>query len=173
VARFPAVQTRQGIAGSKNRIECERSPRFSDPATCALEERRPRHPSSSFKRWEWSAPFPNNKREERQNRRASGTSAGEELDSDGCLDPEWSRFLPVTGDSIACRSAANKRDHPSPSAFAPLRLCGFGRVGGICVICVICGQDWVGGWLCVSATLRFYFISIGVRVLPTFWANRL
>jgi hypothetical protein len=48
----------------------------------ALEERKPRHLSFSFNRWEWEAPLPRYEKEERQNRCAMGTSAGEKTGDD-------------------------------------------------------------------------------------------
>ena len=70
-------------------------------------------------------PLPKIDREERQNRRALGTSAGEKTGGDGCLHPESSGFSPVTDDPIACRSAGKKRKRPSNSVTASLRLCAF------------------------------------------------
>jgi hypothetical protein len=63
----------------------------------ALSERRPRHLSSSFNEWKAHTPRYNNT-EERQNRRATGASAGEKTGGDGCLHPESSGFSPATGD---------------------------------------------------------------------------
>jgi hypothetical protein len=126
LARFPAVQARPGIAGSENRVECERSPRFSGPATCALEERRPRHLFSLLNGWGKHAPSPKHEREERQNRRASGTAAGENpANNEGWLS-EMVGFSPATGDPIACRSAGIPRptslaQQETLCASAPLR----------------------------------------------------
>ena len=64
----------------------------------AFGERRPRHFSSSFTRWEGCTSPTTRKRKERQNRRAQGTSAVEKTDSDGCLRPESSVFSTATGD---------------------------------------------------------------------------
>ncbi len=62
--------------------------------------------------------------EERQNRRANGTSAGEKTGSDERSRSELTGFSPVTGDLlIACRFAGNQRNHVSCSATASLRLC--------------------------------------------------
>lgn len=60
------------------------------------------------------------KEEEKQNGRASGTSAGEKLGGNGCLHPESSGFSPETGDHpIACRSATKKRKQITSSATTP------------------------------------------------------
>jgi len=66
--------------------------------TCALEERRSRHSSSSFNRCEGLAPAPKYEREERQNRRAPGTSAGEKRCDDKRSRSEIASFSPATGD---------------------------------------------------------------------------
>ena len=87
-----------GVAGPGNRLKSELSCRLPGPATCALEERKPRHLSSSFNRWEGCTSPTTRKRKERQNRRAQGTSAVEKTDSDGCLRPESSVFSTATGD---------------------------------------------------------------------------
>ena len=120
-----------GTAGSVNHLESELSCWFPDPVVCALEERRSRHSSLTFNRWEGHAPSPNN--EKRQNRRAPSTSAGEKPDGDGCLDPEASGFSPATGDPIAYRSANKKRKRPTESvttSWRTWRLGGSKRVGG-------------------------------------------
>jgi hypothetical protein len=145
-----------GITGSGNRLESELSCRFPDPVVCALAERRSRHFSSSFNGWVRHAPSPKHAREERQNRRAKGALAGEKTGDDGCLYPESSGFSPAAGDhSIACRSAANKRDRLSRSAFASLRLCVFAPLRSLRFVV---GRvdlrylrdlraNWVGGWI--------------------------
>jgi len=46
-----------GTTGSGNRFDSELSCRFPDPVACALEERRPRHPSSSFNSLERLTPL--------------------------------------------------------------------------------------------------------------------
>jgi len=121
----------QGTTGSGNRFESKLSCRFPDPVVYALAERRSRHFSSSSNCWEGHALLPNNEREERQNRRATGASVGEKTGSDGCLHPERSGFSPATGDRpIACRSAVNKRNHLTGSVIAPLRLCASARAEG-------------------------------------------
>jgi len=94
---IPVVIGRPGTTGSGNRFESELSCRFPDPVACALEERRPRLFSSPFIGWKALTLHYNNI-EERQNRRAFGTSAGEKTDSDGCLHLESSVFSPATGD---------------------------------------------------------------------------
>ena len=97
-------------------------------------------------------PF-NTKKEERQNRRASGTAAGEKTVSEESSLSEAAGFSPVTGDSIACHSVGKKRIRVSCSAIAPLRLCVFaplryfGRAGGLresFVSSCLCGCE-VGG----------------------------
>jgi hypothetical protein len=51
-------------------------------------------------------------KQERQNRRAKGTSAGEKRSDDESSLSEFASFSPAAGDhSIACRSAAKKRKH--------------------------------------------------------------
>jgi len=92
----------------------------------ALRERRPRQSSSSFNSWEVHI-SPTYRRQERQNRRASGTSAGEKTGCDERSRSEQTDFSPATGKhQIACRSASNMRKHISGSASAPL-------CGGLCV----------------------------------------
>jgi hypothetical protein len=126
----------------------------------ALQKRKPRHISSLFNRWERHAPSLINKGEERQNRRALGTSAGEKTGDDGCLYPESSGFSPAAGDSIACRSAAKKRDRVSCSATAPLRLCVFaGWRGGWALRSLRFLGGWVALRLCGSAPLRSFWCS--------------
>jgi hypothetical protein len=126
-----------GTTGPGNRLESELSCRFPGPVACALEERRPRHFSSSFKWWVRHVFLPTH-RKERQNRRATGTSAGEKTGGDEHSRSEQTGFSPAAGDlQIACRSAVNERDHFQPQrpplcVFAPLRG---GWTGGLCVLC--------------------------------------
>jgi len=139
-----------GVTGPRNRLESELSCRFRGPATCALEERRSRHFSSSFNNWVGHAPSPKYGSEERQNRRAPGTSVGEKTGGDECSRSEQAGFSPATGDLlVACRSAGKKRKHPTDSVTAPLRLCVFAPL-----------RSSLGGWaalrLCGSAPLRFF-----------------
>ena len=90
----------------------------------ALDERRPRHLSSSFNGWKAHTPHYNNT-EERQNRRAFGTASGEKTGSDECSRSGLTGFSPATDDLlIACRSAGKKRKRLTDSAATPLRLCG-------------------------------------------------
>ena len=89
----------------------------------ALSERRPRRFSIPFYSWGMYTSLPI-REEERQNRRAFGTSAGEKTESYGCLYPEPMGFSSGTGDRlIACRSVSNNRNHLSGSATITLRLC--------------------------------------------------
>ena len=116
------------------------------PALC---ERWPRHPSTSFNRWEVHT-SQTHKREERQNRRASGTAAGVKAGCDERWRSEQTVFSPVTGDhQIACRSAVGLQHHVSSSASLPLRLCvsAFFFASGSSSICVICGLSG-SRWLC-------------------------
>ena len=93
----------------------------------ALRERKPRHFSSSFNSWERHALLPNNEREERQNRRAKGASAGEKWDVDGRLRPEAALFSPATGDQGSpvvpppISGTAFQVQQPLLCVFAPLR----------------------------------------------------
>jgi len=65
----------------------------------ALEKRKPRHLSSSFMRWDGYTPLPKkNGREQRQNRRAPGTAAGEKAGCDERSCSEQTDFSPGTGD---------------------------------------------------------------------------
>ena len=171
----PAVE-RPGTAGADNRVECERSPRFSAPATCALEERRPRHFSSIFNSQNGHSSPTKKKEEERQNRCAKGTSAGEKAGFDERSGSEKTDFSPATGDPIACRSAITERNPAPSSVIAPLRLCVFagwlagwalrssrflGRAGpeGPAYRCSQ-KTGWVGALrLCGSAPLRFSWCS--------------
>ncbi len=119
------------------------------PVLC---ERRPRRFSFLFNSWEKYTSLPVREKV-RQNRRASGASTGEKTESDGCSHPERTGFLPVTGDhSIAGRSAVNKRDHISHSAFAPLRLCDFASLRSFL-------GERTALRFCVSASLRFSWCS--------------
>jgi hypothetical protein len=122
----------------------------------ALLERRPRQFSSSFNTWEWPTPSPLFEKGERQNRRAPSASAGEKAGGDGCSHPEASGLSPATGDSDRLSFCLQEAEAPyrvSHSTSAPLRLCvggcrggsAFFRAGGICVICVICGQTGRAG----------------------------
>jgi len=152
VARYSAVQRRPGIAGSGIRSENKLSNRIPGPATCALGERRPRHLSSLFNKWEGCTSPNTHEREERQNRRAVGTATGENPANDECSLSEVAGFSPVTGDPIACRSANTERNLVANSASAPLRLCDFASL-----------RSFLGGWvalrLCGSATLRSFWCS--------------
>ena len=119
----------------------------------AFRERKPRHLSSSFNRWESHAPFPRYERGERQNRRAFGTAADENPANDTSSLLEAAGFSSVTGDPIACRSAFNKRYHASDSAFASLRLCVF--------------AGWAVGWALRS--LRFLGGRAALRLCVSLW----
>jgi len=94
----------------------------------AFLERKPRHPSSSFNRWEGHPSLPT-REEVRQNRRANSTSAGEKNGCDERLRSEQTDFSPVTGDPIACRSGESPRSHDANSAITPWCLGGC-DVGG-------------------------------------------
>jgi hypothetical protein len=155
-----------GATGPGNRHESSLSRRFSGPVACALEERRPRHFSSSLNSLEGHAPPSQYEREERQNRRAMGTSAGEKAGGDGCSHPESSVFSPAAGDlQIACRSAFNKRKRFSNLASASLRLCAFASLRSLSGGRVDLRDLWanLGGWVAlrlrVSAPLRFSWRS--------------
>ena len=130
----------------------------------ALSKRRPRRFSSPFNSGERHLPHHNNT-EERQNRRATGASAGEKTDSDGCLHPESSGFSPATGDLlIACRSAGNKRNHLSSSATTSLRLCAFAPLRSF-------SDGWVALRLCGSAALRFFSVVPLCVSVPLWFAG--
>jgi hypothetical protein len=124
-----------GTTGPGNRFESKLSCRFPDPVACALEERRSRHLSFPFSSDGMHASPTSYIGEERQNRRASGTSAGEKAGCDERSRLKQTAFSPATGDLlIACRSTVKRRHRLSRSATAPLRLCAFAslryRVGG-------------------------------------------
>jgi len=116
----------------------------------ALSERKPRYFSSSFNCWE-ERTSPSHERKEKQNRRATGTSAGEKRSGDERLRSEFASFSPATGDRpIAGRSALNKWFLLAGSAIAS--LCG--RVGGWpSCLCVFVVATWVGGWICVICVI--------------------
>jgi len=154
VVRCPAVQRRPGIAGSGIRSENELLNRIPGPATCALEERRPRHLPSLFIGWERHAPSPEYEKEERQNRRASGTSAGEKTGCDERSCSEQTGFSPATGDSRSpvilppISETTFQAQHPP--------LCGGGTVGGLRVFVPSClRRGWVGG--SVSSVPLWFF----------------
>jgi hypothetical protein len=133
----------------------------------ALRKRKPRHFSFLFSSDGVHASPTSSAGEERQNRRASGTSAGEKPDHEENSLSEAAGFSPATGDhQIVCRSAANQRDRlsdPASASLRSLRSLRFLGVGGrICVICVICGETGLGG-LYVSAALR---LRVFLGVLP-------
>jgi hypothetical protein len=159
VARLPAVG-RPGTAGNGIRHESLLSERIPLPAAGALRERRSRHLSSLFNRWEGHAPSPINERGERQNRCAYGTAACEKRCDDERSRSEFARFSQATGDPIACRSANTERHRVSSSAITSLRLCVFaGWKGGR----ALRSLRFLGGWaalrLCNSASLRFSWCS--------------
>jgi hypothetical protein len=129
----------------------------------ALQKRRPRHFSSLFNGWVRHAPSTKYGREERQNRRAPGTSVGEKS---ACSERERSSqpvFSPATGDSrspvvLPPISGTAFQAQPPPLRVFVSSCLRLGRAGGSASICVICGLNgWVGALrLCVSATLRFF-----------------
>jgi len=128
----------------------------------ALPERKPRHLSSPFNSWEGHAPSPKYGREERQNRRAPGTSVGEKTGCDERSGSEQAGFSPATGDLlVVCRSAGKKRKRLSNSVTAPLRLCVFAPL-----------RSFSGGWvalrLCGSAPLRF-FLCVPLCASVSLW----
>jgi len=147
------MTARTAVSGIRH--ESSFSARMPDTAACALEERRPRHPSSPFNSREGTT---------RQNRRTPGTSAGEKTDNDGFLHSESSVFSPATGDlHIACRSAESPRFHDTITATAPWCLggcdvggwvdlrylrdlranwAGGGSVSSLCPLC-LCGSSAV------------------------------
>jgi hypothetical protein len=124
----------------------------------ALFKRKPRHLSSSFNKWERHAPSPKHGKEERQNRRATGTSAGEKWGVDGRSRPEASHFSPATGDPrspvvLPPRSGtAFQAQHPP--------LCVGGWVGGLCVFVSSCLRRGRVGGLCVSVPLWLFVCRI-------------
>ena len=137
-----------------------------------LSEHRSRRFFLLFVGWK-RLTLPSYKKEERQNRRANSTSAGEKTGRNGCLHPERSGFSPATGDlPIACRSAVNPRHHHPNSATTSLRFYG---VGGwiwvyLCDLWAIlggsgfaagrlCRDKWEALRLCGSAPLRSFWCS--------------
>ena len=88
--------------------------------------------------------------EERQNRCANGTAAGEKTDSDVLLYPESSGLSPATGDSgspVVLHSGSrttNQAQCPPLRVFVSLCL-RRGWAGASASICVICGLKCVGG----------------------------
>jgi len=147
----PSLSQRRGAETQRRRESCQRLHRTarSRPSN---DGRRPRRFSFLFNSWE-KYTSPPIREKVRQNRRAKGTSAGEKTGRNGCSHPERTGFLPVTGDhSIAGRSAVNKRDHISRSAFAPLRLCAFASLRSFL-------GERTALRFCVSASLRFSWCS--------------
>jgi hypothetical protein len=93
------------------------------PALC---EHRSRRFFLLFVGWK-GLTLPSHKKEERQNRRANDTSAGEKTGRNGCLYPKRSGFSPATGERpVACCSAVNPRHHHPNSATTSLRFYGMG-----------------------------------------------
>jgi len=148
-----------GTTGPGNRFESKLSCRFPDPVVCALEERRPRHLSSSFNGWKAHTPHYNNT-EERQNRRAPGTSAGEKRCDDKRSRSEFASFSPATGDPQSPVVLPPINGTVFQAQHLPLCVCRCvvglrvfvsswlrrGRASGSAFICVICGfSKRVGG----------------------------
>jgi hypothetical protein len=156
-----------GTTGSGNRVESKLSCWFPDPVACALEERRSRHLSFLFSSDGTHASPTPYVGEERQNRRASGTSDGEKVGWGERLRSEQTAFSPATGDHpIACRSAVNQRDRISGSATASLRLCVFASLrsflflGWVRLRRLAASPGQVGALrLCGSAPLRYFWCS--------------
>jgi len=127
----------------------------------ALFERRPRHFSSSFNSWEGRVPHHNTK-EERQNRRARGTSAGEKRCDDERSRSELASFSPATG------------DHRSPVVLPPISGTTFQVQHP--PLCVLCGSITGGRTalrLCGSASLRFLLcVSLCASVSLWFFNRR-
>jgi len=144
-----AVRRRPETAVSGIHVENTISCWIPDTAACASKaQASPIH--FSIKKLVRASRSPKHKRKEWQNRRASGTSAGEKTDSDVCLHPESSGFSPATGyQQIACRSASKKRNRSSASAIAS----SCGRSGGWpwCLGgCDVGGRALCPLWLCAS-----------------------
>ena len=134
----------------------------------ALIKRKPRHFSSSFNSWERHALLPNNEREERQNRRASGTSAGEKAGCDDHSRSEQTVVSPATGDPRSPVDLPPKSAITFQAQHPP--LCVGGRVGGLCAFVSLClRRGWVGALrLCVFAPLRF-FLCVPLCVSVPLW----
>jgi len=133
----------KGSTGSGICLEIKLSCRFPDPVVCALAERRSRHFFSPSNRREGHAPLPTNT-EERQNRRATGTSAGEKWGVDGRSRPEAALFSPATGDHQSPVVLPPRSGTAFQAQRPPLRVGG--RAGGLRVFV----PSWLRrGWLCV------------------------
>jgi len=105
--------------------------------TCALEERRSRHFSLLFNGWERHAPPPNYEKEEWQNRRAPGTSAGEKTGCEQRSRSEQTVFSPVTGDPRSPVVLPTRNGITFQAQWPP--LCVGRYVVGLCV--------FVSSWL--------------------------
>jgi len=113
----------------------------------ALRERRPRQSSSSFNSWEVHI-SPTYRRQERQNRRASGTSAGEKT---GCDERSFGADGLLTGD----RQTPDCLSFCLQYAEAHIGLSVRPFVWAVFVSLCLCGCD-VAGWICVNLRdLRF------------------
>jgi len=125
----------------------------------ALDERRPRHLSSSFNGWKAHTPHYNNT-EERRNRRANSTSAGEKRSDDKRSRSEFASFSPATGDPQSPVVLPPINGTVFQAQHLPLCVCRCvvglrvfvsswlrrGRASGSAFICVICGfSKRVGG----------------------------
>ena len=138
---IPAVIGRPGTTGSGNRFESELSCRLPNPVTCALEERRSRLFSSPFNGWERLTPLPTNT-EERQNRRAKGSSVLPPIS--GTAFQAQPPPLRVGGLRVFVSSCL-QRGRGGPICVY-LRYLRFLRMNDFVLICVICGQSGrVGG----------------------------
>jgi hypothetical protein len=145
MARYPAVG-RPDIAVRGNRLESGLSRRFPDTATCALEERRPRHFSFSEKTGNDPTPLPQLKEEK------------------GRTDvPRARRPVSIPAATDACirsRRDSHRRQAirspvvlPSRSGTAPQI-----QYSHLCVLAPLrlCVHFQVGTHLCASASLRLF-----------------
>ena len=119
----------------------------------ALGERRPRHLSSSFKRWMRHALSPNNVKEKRQNRRAFGTAAGVKRCDDERSRSRFASFSPAAGDPRSPVVLPPISEITFQAQHLPLCMGGWMvglrvfvsswlrrvRASGSAFICVICG----------------------------------
>jgi hypothetical protein len=136
----------------RNRGERSHSTRFSGPATCALEERRPRLCFHFLESGEIHIPT-----QSRQNRHAVGGLVGEKAGCDERWRSEQTDFSPAKGDAsspFVLPEVLAIVHQFGVRPFVSLCLCGcdVGGWAGSASICVICGQpEWVGA-LCLRAS---------------------
>jgi hypothetical protein len=147
-----AVGRRPETAGPVNRSKSELLSRFPGPAACALEERRPRHFSSSSRNWTEPAISPTKRKRGRTDVPTARRTVRRSGVTDACIRNGRAshRRQAITDRLSFCRQSSAPTPKLSNRLFAPLRLCVFalkteGPIYRVrarapsAFICVICG----------------------------------